>query len=299
MDNQKIQNQRIESTSFIAVDSLIDRYDCFFLDAFGVLVNNDGGLPYASAFIHYLQKIKKPFYIVTNGSSRLPKKCSLDFKTFGFDISEEQIITSGSVLKSYFAFHQLQKKRFIVVGNEESKLFVEEAGGKVLSLEEGQDADGLIIMAQPESENYLAVCEQLISYLFTSFDKGTSLHLLSTNPDLIYPNRKNQIGFTVHSVVLLMEEACKIRYQEKNPCQFIRLGKPAEFLFKEAADRAKVKLKNIVMIGDQLHTDIAGANHFGIDSALIMTGLTKMVGKEGRNKPTYLLKNLEFHNSVL
>ena len=70
------------------------------------------------------------------------------------------------------------------------------------------------------------------------------------------------------------------------------LGKPYNPIFEEAFHR--VKHKKMVMIGDQLETDIKGAVHFGIDSVLIGTGITNLSNLSFHDgiRPTYLLDNL-------
>ncbi|MFU8802824.1 MAG: HAD hydrolase-like protein [Bradymonadaceae bacterium] len=48
------------------------------------------------------------------------------------------------------------------------------------------------------------------------------------------------------------------------------------------------------MLGDQLKTDILGANSFGIDSALALTGLSRWEDTPSESKivPTYLVEDL-------
>ena len=62
-------------------------------------------------------------------------------------------------------------------------------------------------------------------------------------------------------------------------------------MFEEAAERAGTR--KLVMVGDQLATDIRGARQFGIDSALVLSGLTRpgteIVPEEA---PTFVLEDL-------
>ena len=50
----------------------------------------------------------------------------------------------------------------------------------------------------------------------------------------------------------------------------------------------------MVMIGDQLETDIRGAIDFGLDAVLVGTGITNMKLNDVDNslQPTYYLNNL-------
>jgi ribonucleotide monophosphatase NagD (HAD superfamily) len=55
-----------------------------------------------------------------------------------------------------------------------------------------------------------------------------------------------------------------------------------------------VGTRNAVMLGDTLHTDIAGARGVGIASAIVLTGVTTegQVAAAGAHAPTYLLNGL-------
>ena len=60
---------------------------------------------------------------------------------------------------------------------------------------------------------------------------------------------------------------------------FIRFGKPDAQMFNFALDHIRredrpVSKTDILMVGDTLETDIMGGNHFGIDTALVLTGNT-------------------------
>jgi ribonucleotide monophosphatase NagD (HAD superfamily) len=50
----------------------------------------------------------------------------------------------------------------------------------------------------------------------------------------------------------------------------------------------------MVMLGDQLDTDIRGANDFGLDSVLVTTGVgaSTMPSLPGHPRPTYRLRSL-------
>jgi ribonucleotide monophosphatase NagD (HAD superfamily) len=65
-------------------------------------------------------------------------------------------------------------------------------------------------------------------------------------------------------------------------------------MFEAAARRFSGRDKRVmVMIGDQLGTDILGANNFGIDSVLVLTGLGRASEiARAPARPTYILADL-------
>ncbi len=70
-------------------------------------------------------------------------------------------------------------------------------------------------------------------------------------------------------------------------------GKPERPLFDETI--ARTGARRPLMVGDRLDTDIEGATHAGIDSLLVMTGVTglpDLVAAAPRLRPTYLAADL-------
>jgi ribonucleotide monophosphatase NagD (HAD superfamily) len=71
------------------------------------------------------------------------------------------------------------------------------------------------------------------------------------------------------------------------------LGKPHAPIFRKALERSGTR--DMVMIGDQLETDIYGAVEFGLDAVLVNTGIAHPDHKnvDPSLQPTYLLNSLE------
>jgi len=79
--------------------------------------------------------------------------------------------------------------------------------------------------------------------------------------------------------------------------KFIRFGKPDSQMFMFAYDLVREQMpigkKDILMVGDTLHTDILGGNKFGFDTVLVFTGNTLAADAETRITssgivPTYI-----------
>ena len=96
------------------------------------------------------------------------------------------------------------------------------------------------------------------------------------------------LGYTGGAVALLLEAGLNRRYPGRNN-QFIGLGKPYAPIFN-AAKRRHPNGKP-VMVGDQLDTDILGANRAAIDSVLMLSGVAPSSYESGP-QPTYVLQDL-------
>ena len=270
----------------IAVDALIGRYAVLLLDAYGVLVTSDGALPGAAAFIERLNRERKPYFIVTNDASRLPERAGPRYRHFGLAIDDDRFITSGSLLARHFVEHGLGGARTVVLGPEDSVAYVARAGGRPVAPTQEFDA---VVLADESGFPFLETVDAVLSSLVLAFDAGRSIALVCPNPDLVYP-RSRGFGVASGSVELVLEAALALRYPQEPP-RFTRLGKPFAPIFEEALRRSGTR--DMVMIGDQLETDIRGARAFGLDAVLIETGVTTAAGAAGDGaRPTYRLRSL-------
>jgi HAD superfamily hydrolase (TIGR01450 family) len=253
------------------VAELIERYPVLLLDAYGVLISGGEALPGAVELIAHLNQIGKPYFILTNDASRLPSTSSSRLRRIGLDIASEQIISSGCLIAPYFKAHCLSGARSVVLGTDDSRQMVIDAGGEVIDVVTAEVAD-VVVVCDEDGYDLLPSLDALLTLLFRSIDRGDAPTLLLPNPDLIYPASGGRFGITAGSIAVILESAMALRYPQRPELRFTRLGKPHAAIFEEAKQRAGTG--DLVMVGDQLDTDIRGANDFGIDSVLVLSGLT-------------------------
>lgn len=273
----------------VCIDDLVGGYAVLLLDAYGVLVNPEGALPGAVELIEELNHSGKPYFVITNDASRLPETAAERYRSFGLALDARHIITAGSLLPAYFARRGLVGQRCVVLGPEGSVRYVEMAGGRVVS--PGEPFEVLVI-GDETGFPFIDTLDAVLTVLIAKLDREEPVELVLPNPDLVYPKANGGFGITSGSIALLLEAALRARYPNRAALTFARLGKPHTAIFAEAERRAGTR--SMVMIGDQLETDIRGANAFGIDSALIAggVGLPKQIGPIGEGRPTYTLESL-------
>ena len=279
---------KFEQVPEIQIDDLIEIYDALLFDAYGVLINSSGPLPKSKPVIDKLNLIKKPYLILTNDSSRSIESSSKRYGEFGLDISIENIITSGSLIQNYFLKNNLMNQKCCVLGSDDTSKYVTDAGGRIVSSE---DKFQVLIIGAISGYPFVETASTLISKLFSIIDNGETVELILMNPDLLYPKTEDSFGLAAASLAKLIEEALSLRYPLSQNLTFSKLGKPYLPIFEKAF--SKTRTKKMVMIGDQLHTDIKGAKNFGIDSVLMQTGISSLHSEIPQNLvPTYRMKNL-------
>lgn len=267
--------------------ALIGGYDALLFDAFGVLVDATGALPGAAAAIDRLNAAAKPYYILSNSAARLPETMAAHFAAQGLAIPAERILTSGLLLADHFRDRGLTGRPCLVLGPDESRELCRRAGGEPVPF--GAEAE-VVVIADQKGFDLQAGLDAALSLVLRRLDAGLPVELILCNPDLIYPLAPQQYGFTSGGLALMLEGVLAERYPGRD-LRFTRLGKPHAPLFEAAARLAGSR--RLVMIGDQLATDILGANRFGIDSALILSGLAHAAAAVSPTaRPTYLLPSL-------
>jgi len=263
---------------------LLDRYDGVLLDAYGVLKDVRGALPGAVELIARLAAEGRPYAVVTNDASRSPATIARVLAGIGLPVPADRILCSGQLLAPYLREAGLAGARCLVLGTADSIDFVRAGGGVVVDLDAPGQVDA-IIAADDDGFPFLAGVETAVSIAVRGLDAGRPPALILPNPDLVYPRGGGELGLTAGTIALIIEAVLARRTPE--PPRFVHLGKPERGLFDLA--RARLGLDRLLMVGDQLETDVAGARAAGLDAALV-EGVSRWTGHGP--EPTWLLSSL-------
>jgi HAD superfamily hydrolase (TIGR01450 family) len=275
----------------ITVDELLDRYDVFFLDAYGVLVAAGGPLPGAAAFLERLERAGKASLIVSNDASRSPATSATRYRGFGLPVHADRILTSGLLLRGHFESAGLIGARCIVLGTEDSRDYVREAGGVPVTFTD--DSASVVVVADDDGYPFLESVNDVATVLLRRLARGEQTSLVLPNPDVVFPSGPDTFGITSGAIAAALEAVLRIR-DVSGTHAFVPLGKPHRPMFEAAAGRFPgVDRRRMVMMGDQLGTDILGAQRFGIDSVLLETGVARLAQLASSEvRPTWTMTGL-------
>jgi 4-nitrophenyl phosphatase len=241
-------------------------------DMDGVLWKGDialAGMAEFFAFLHFRQIL---FVLATNNAGKHPtdylaKLARLDVP----DIETWQIITSSTATADYLRGIYPQGTRLFVIGNSGLPQVLQEAG---------------FVMAD---ENVAAVVVGIDSeFSYAKAKKATLLirndgaAFIGTNPDLTYPSPEGLIP-GAGSIIGMIELATEV--------QPILIGKPARAMFDVAVQRLGTNPHETLMLGDRLNTDIEGAANVGLQTALVLTGVSQRENI-GLVQPSYIFDDL-------
>ncbi len=274
----------------IAFSDLRKRHQAILFDAFGVLVDASGARPGAASAVATLRRAGQPFLVVTNDASRSAHSAATRLSRLGIDVTAEHIMSSGMMIAPAIREMNREGLRVVVVGPADSAAYAREAGVQVVLPTIENPAD-VVVLADESGYDTLSTMNGVLSMIIASVRSGKTPRLLLANPDLIYPAGADSFGFTAGALALMLERGLALVLGDRAPV-FEILGKPSPRIFMEAITRLGVS--DAVMIGDQLHTDIAGAHSVGLASALLLGGVSDApaAGEWGEWTPQYVLRSL-------
>jgi NagD protein len=225
----------------------------YLIDMDGVLVHGQKLIPGADIFIDKLKAKNLKFLILTNNSFYTPIDLAHRLQTSGLNIQKEQIFTSA-----------MATARFLHSQHEHGKAFVIGESGLTEAL---HDYGYILTNMNPD---YVVIGESL-HYNVEQITQavrliGNGAHFIATNPD---PNGPSETGIVpaCGALAALIEKASGI-----SP---FFIGKPNPFMMRSAIKYLGVHTENTVMVGDRMDTDIIAGIQSGLETILVLTGVTQ------------------------
>ncbi|RKR83748.1 HAD superfamily hydrolase (TIGR01459 family) [Mucilaginibacter gracilis] len=267
---------------------IVDQYKVIFFDAFGVIKNYRGLVPGMEKTFEYLDAEKKKYYIVTNDASRSPIQLADGFHKIGLpNIKYGHIISSGMLAKEYLDL-KVHDGIVAYLGTTNSAHYIETSGLHTLPVSQINDSNidqvNALVMLDDEGFNWFSDLNKVVNLL-----RRRNIPTIVANTDLAYPLSSKDVAIAIGGIANMIETILGKK--------FIRFGKPDSQMFMFAYDLVREKMpvgkKDILMVGDTLHTDILGGNKFGLDTVLVYTGNTLATEAETRINatgivPTYI-----------
>jgi HAD superfamily hydrolase (TIGR01450 family) len=269
--------------SYIDIEAIFDHYDAVFFDAYGVLVDGIDALPNAEQLVNIMNASAMNYFIVTNDASKSIESLSNKFQSQGMRIPVKRIVNSGSLISGYYRDEDLVGRPTLVLGTKDSRTYVSGSCAKILSLDSNSEPD-VILFTHSSPYDWESTLKHLLNLVSKRFKQKTPVRMVLPNTDFIYQDGKADFGMGAAAFVETLEEALMRLHGKHEILRAAKLGKPHPPIFTQAILRAGSN--NAIMIGDQLETDILGANNVGLDSAVVTTGINKRSNpKEFKDMP--------------
>lgn len=256
------------------ISEIIDFYDVFILDQWGVMHDGSNGYNHAIEAIDKLINENKKLIIISNSSKR--KLSSINrLKSLGFDKNHfVEVMTSGEMIWQELKYS---------IQNYGSKLIncyhiLDESKEDGIEFRKGLDKINFV--SDVISADFILACTPFknmkpIDYIPTlkkAIDR--KLIMFCANPDFetIEKNKDKNI-FCMGTIADLYDHMGG---------EVIILGKPSKEIYLESTKRIKdLDKTRTLAVGDSIDHDILGASNFDIDSILISSGIHKELFKNG------------------
>ena len=224
----------------------------WLIDMDGVLVREEQLLEGAPEFIAKLRELEIPFLILTNSSIYTRRDLAARLARQGLDVREESIWTAA-LATATFLDDQRPNGSAYIVGEAGLTTALHEAGYTVNEL----DPD-YVVLGETRTYSF-----ELITKAIRLIERGA--RFIATNPDPIGPSLDGSVPAT-GSVAALISKATGVRPY------FV--GKPNPLMMRSALRALGAHSETTVMIGDRMDTDIVAGMEAGLQTILVLTGIT-------------------------
>ena len=232
----------------------MDQPKSYLIDMDGVLVRGEVPISGASEFIARLQARGCRFLILTNNSIYTPGDLQLRLQRIGLDVPDDRIYTSA-LATAHFLHAQRPGGTAYVIG---------EAGLTTALHESGY----LLAEYNPD----YVVLGETTAYSFERITHAIRLILggarfIATNRDVNGPTDRGIVPAT-GAVAALITSATGV-------APFF-IGKPNPLMMRSALNAIDAHSESSVMIGDRMDTDIVAGTESGMETILVLTGVTQL-----------------------
>jgi NagD protein len=224
----------------------------WLMDMDGVLVHEEQAIPGADRFLARLTELGVPFLVLTNNSIYTRRDLAARLRASGLEVPEESIFTSALATAAFLQDQRPGGSAF-VIGESGLTTAMHEAG---------------YILTERDPD-YVVLGETRI-YSFGRITQAIRLivngaRFIATNPDATGPSHEGPLPAT-GSVAALISRATGV-----DP-YFV--GKPNPLMMRSALNAIDAHSETTAMIGDRMDTDVVSGLEAGLQTVLVLTGVT-------------------------
>ena len=261
------------------LEDILDNFDALLLDAFGVLNSGSALVPGIIATLDKAREKGITLLVVTNGASNNSFIKRDQLSALGLEFSQDEIISSREAAEIFLTYNK-PNGPLGVMGNMGNDFIIPDLD--CIELEQDfsifEEVNSFVLLGTIQWDTVWQdiLCDSL---------KNNPRPLFVANPDIVAPHKSNFSIEPAYFVSHLISNGVNLPFW---------LGKPFPTIYELAMNRITelsgrhIPLSRIGMVGDTLHSDILGANSFGIKSVLMTKhglfrneNVAKMIKKTG------------------
>jgi NagD protein len=230
----------------------------WLMDMDGVLVHEEQAIPGADRFLARLRELGLPFLVLTNNSIYTRRDLAARLRASGLDVPEEAIFTSA-LATARFLEEQRPGGTAFAIGEAGLTTALHEAGYTLTE----RDPD-YVVLGETRTYSF-----ERISRAIRLIVAGA--RFIATNPDPTGPTPDGPLPAT-GSVAALISRATGV-----DP-YFV--GKPNPLMMRTALNTLDAHSESTAMIGDRMDTDVVSGLEAGMQTILVLSGVTTRADAE-------------------
>jgi NagD protein len=224
----------------------------YLMDMDGVLVREEHAIPGAEQFIARLRELQIPFLVLTNNSIYTARDLSARLRRNGIDIAEENLWTSA-LATARFLDDQRPGGTAYVIGEAGLTTALHAAGYTMTD-----NKPEYVVLGETRTYSF-----ERITQAIRLIESGA--RFIATNPDATGPSVHGSIPAT-GSVAALITRATGV--------EPYFVGKPNPLMMRSALNAIDAHSESSAMIGDRMDTDVVSGMEAGMETVLVLSGLT-------------------------
>ncbi len=241
-------------------------YAAYLLDLDGVVYRGERLLPGANEFVAWLDATGRDYRYVSNNSMAAPGAVAEKLTRLGIATPPERVVTA-SLAAVHLLAHRFGDRPIWVVGLPALRSMAAAAGLHVLNCERGDGPDdpgagpetaGAVLVGLDRSLTYEGL--RLATRAVLS---GAQLYGVNRDPQLPVED-----GYDPGCGAILAAIETASRQVAET------VGKPSPLILLEALAAMNIPAQQAVMLGDAIEMDIVAGQSAGMDTVLLLSGLT-------------------------
>ncbi len=224
----------------------------FLCDMDGVIYHGNQLLPGVKNFVEWLQRENKSFLFLTNSSERSPRELAQKLSRMGMDVDESHFYTSALATAKFVA-SQAPRCTAYVIGAPGLFNALYEVGITMNDVN-----PDYVIVGETSNYNYESI---LRAVHFVQ----NGARLIGTNTDMTGPSERGIIP-ACRALIAPIELATG------RSAYFV--GKPNPLMMRTGLKMLGCHSAEAAMIGDRMDTDIVAGVETGLDTVLVLSGVT-------------------------
>jgi len=226
----------------------------YLIDMDGVLIKGRNAIAGAVEFIARLEASATRYLVLTNNPIYTPGDLSHRLTSMGIPVAAENIFTSAMATAAFLHSQRPAGGAAFVIGESGLSEALHGAGFVLTDLD-----PEYVVLGETHSYNLEQITQGIRMLV-------AGAHFIATNPDTSGPTESG-IAPACGAMAALMEKASDV-----SP---FFVGKPNPLMMRTALNYLDVHSEDTTMVGDNMKTDIIAGVEAGMDTILVLSGVTR------------------------